>query len=524
MGGRAAALLAEDDDQPKSRAAQLLAEPDEPVDSAPKGMRDVANYWEQHYSNGKGNADEGSILKGILGRLLGDVGNMASFGAAPAAQVGKGAAAFAAKVGKDVAAQGAAGAIQGAGQALADGEDMQGVLKRILEAGGVSGAIELGLNALGGTAGKVGDMASWLGRKADNTKAGSTSRIRDDLIEKFGIENGPDKLGELVRKYSPSSLFSPKTSAAHLSAIESQLVDEGTNLAAMTRQAGAEGADAASAGAMQGAQNDMLSKAAALDSGAYSDTAQATANNLEGLMNRSASKPLPQVLEKLIGSKAQYGDDAFRKVTGFADEDAKSQAALEAWKSMKGAENQAISTATPDTAARFHDSQKTFGELSSLNESLQPRASTDDAAGNAGTAMISAAVGGALHPAGFMSALTSGTNNAVRQMTGGVAHDLFANTMHPAGDALHGIERGLERLPSGAIGAAGVDADADSSRGHQAYEVVEQALKANPRMLGSYGQQLMQAEDFKAEVSRLIDDDPKFARLVRNLQAAGVPR
>ena len=525
MGSRAEALLAEDDDddKPSSRAMQLLAEDDAPAphpDSVPKGAQKVADYWTQHYSDGQGGADLGAMLKGILGQGLSDAGNLASAGL-PVAKGAGGLMSGLGAVGKNALGQGATGAISGAGNAIADGEDMQGVLKRILESGGVSGVLELGLSAAGGTASKAGDLFSFLGRKADNTKAGSNSRIRDDLIEKFGIENGPDKLGELVRKYSPSSLFSPKTSAGHLSAIERQLGDEGSNLAGMTRQAGEEGADAAAAGAMQGAQNDMLSKAAALDSGAYSDSKQAIARNLEGLMNRSVSKPLPADIEALIGAKAQYADDAFRPVTNVVDEDAKSQGALEAWKTIKDAEGNAIGTATPETQARFADSQKTFGELSSLSESLKPRASTDDSVGNAGTAMVSAGVGAMLPGGqGIMGALTSGTNNAVRQITGGVAHDIFSNVMHPMGNEARGLGSAIDNLPT----SAGVSEmndmqhDADTSRGHQSYELVEDALKSNPRMLGKYGPQLQQSEDRKGDISRLLDDDDQFRRIVQNLQ------
>lgn len=447
---------------------------------------------------------------------------MAAAGPAPA-KAAKGLLGGLAAVGKDAAGQTAVGAVQGAMDAARDGEDMQGMLKRILESGGLAGAAELGLSALGGTAGKVGDMFSFLGRKADNTKAGSNSKLREDLIEKFGIENGPDMLGELLRKYSPSSLFSPKTSAGHLGAIESQLADEGSNLAAMTRQAGEEGADAASPAAMQGAHEGMLDKASALDAVARSDSKASEAKMLEAILNRSASKPDPTTFEGLIGAKSQYGDDAFRKVTGFADEDAKSQAAKQAWMTMKDAEQNALGAATEDTAGRFTDSQKAFGELSSLNDSLKPRASADDAVGNAGTAMVGAAAG-ALMPGGqgLMGALTSGTNNAVRQMTGGVAHDMFSNVMHPAGAAAKGLGSALDRLPTGALTAEGFDQqhDSDAFKGYQTNQLVDDALQQNPRMFGKYAYLAkMSPDERKAEMSRLQDDDPAFNRLLQNLHA-----
>lgn len=555
MGGRAAALLAEnDDDQPKSRAAQLLAEPDAPAAAQQnpdakdmlgkivgslgadglaklgasvasgngpvtlddighsKQLEQTGDWYTQHYGT------PGAAAKTMGGGAMEMLGSILGF--APEAK--------AAGVGARMLQQGIAGGLGGAGAGVKDDNSagdtgLKALLGTVLGAG-TTGAL--------GLAGKVSegasDLTGWLARKADNTKAGSTSKIRDELIEKFGIENGPDMLGQLVRKYSPSSLFSPKTSAGHLGAIKSQLGDEGINLAGMTRQAGEEGADAASAGAMQGAQNDMLGKAAGLDSTAYSDTAAATARNLEGLMNRSASKPLPQDFEGLIGSKAQYGKDAFRKVTGFTDEDAKSEAAKQAWMSMKSGEQQALGAATPDTAARFGDSQKTFGELSSLDESLQPRASADDAVGNAGTAAVGA-VAGAMMPGGqgIMGALTSGTNNAVRQMTGGVAHDLFSNVMHPASSGFKTMANGLDAAssaPWGAAATAGIDAASDDdnkSRGYQTNSLLDEAMQQNPRMLGKYQYiAKMEPDERKQEISRLQDDDENFRRLLTNLHSA----
>ena len=528
MGGRAAALLAEDDEQPKSRAAQLLAEPDEAPTAEPQDEESGLKSFFRTLLNGQAQQSYGAMADKV-----GESGvkyepphasdiYLAAAGPAPA-KAGKGILGALGAVGKDAAGQTAMGAVQGALDAQRDGEDMQGMLKRILESGGVSGALELGLSALGGGAGKAGDMFSFLGRKADNTKAGSNSKIRDDLIEKFGIENGPDMLGQLVRKYSPSSLFSPKTSAGHLGAIERQLGDEGSNLAAMTRQAGEEGADAASPLAMQGAHEGMLDKAAQLDNVARSDSKASEAKMLEAILNRSASKPEPTTFEGLINAKSQYGEDAFRKVTGFADEDAKSQAAKQAWMTMKDAEQNALGAATEDTAGRFADSQKTFGELSSLNDSLKPRASADDAVGNAGTAMVGAAAG-ALMPGGqgIMGALTSGTNNAVRQMTGGVAHDLFSNVMHPAGAAAKGLGAGLDALPTGALTAGGFDQqhDSDASKGYQTNQLIEDALKQNPRGFGKYAYLAKLPDDErKQEMSRLQDDDAAFRVLIKNLHA-----
>lgn len=546
MGGRAAALLAEDDDQPKSRAAQLLAEPDEPADTASKGMRDVANYWEQHYSDGKGNADEGSMLKGILGRLLGDVGNMASVGAAPAAQVGKGAAAFATKVGKDVATQGAAGAIQGAGEALADGEDMQGMLKRILESGGISGALELGLNLVSGGAGKVGAGMEWAAQKAKNVVAGSNSSEAKAILDKLGPTADVDMFGKLLDKYSPSGPLSSRSAASHLdNVIAPQAVVQGQRVGQMIDKAGYdEGVNALVPGAHRQFQSNVDDRALEAmrrpAGGEERDFAAAMANEADEVRKMPAPADLAEfVTDKSGFQKAGAGKGA----VGYA-ETARAQANQTVGREAKGMVDELMGNASPETYARWNDARGKKHELEMLSSVLAAKKAGETTAGDIGStigsAVIGAGLGGlagaatgdnAVEGAGIGAGaalagafgLTGGaTKTAVRQLGGTGLADFGANVARAGGDALQGFGRGLERIPSGAIAAAGVNANADeeASKGHQAYEVVEQALKANPRMLGSYGQQLAQSQDLKADISRLIDDDPQFARLVRNLQAA----
>lgn len=545
MGGRAAALLAEDDDdQPKSRAAQLLAEPDEPADSAPKGMRDVANYWESHYSDGAGHADEGSMLKGILGQLLGDVGNMASFGAAPAAQVGKGALAFGAKVGKDAAAQGAAGAIQGAGEALKDGEDMSGMLKRILESGGISGALELGLNAIGGGAGKIGDGLEWAAKKAKNVVAGSNSSEARALLDKLGPTADTDMFGKLLDKYSPTGVFSPKSAAGHLeTSVAPQAEIQGQRVGQMIDKAGYdEGVNELvpdAWGRFQSNVDDRALEAMRRPAGGEArDFAGAMANEADEVHKMSTPKDLAEFVRDKSGFQSS---GAAKGAVGYA-ETARAKANQAVGGIGKDAIDELMSNASPETYARWDNARGQKSELEMLKSVLAAKKAGESTAGDIGSTIGSAVVGAGLGGvAGAMTGdnaaegaglgagaalagafgLTGGaTKTAVRQLGGTGLADFGANVARSGGNLARGMGNALDALPTGAIGGAAGDVRADESRGHQAYDVVEQALKANPRMLGSYGQQLAQSQDLKADISRLIDDDPQFARLVRNLQAA----
>jgi len=493
-------IFGDDEGKPKgSTYDQLFAEPAEPATLNDAGrqqqLEQTGDWYTQHY--GTPGAAASTLGGGALEYLSTILGAAPTTGAAKTLGVGM-----------------ASGAMGGAGGAIREGAGGAETAESTL-LGTILGMIPAGL---GKVTEKAGDAFSYLGRKADNTKAGSTSKIRDDLIERYGIEDGPDKLGELVRKYSPSSLFSPKTSAGHLKAIEGQLTDEGFNRAAMVRQAGAEGADAAAPAAYAGAQNEMLNTAAGLDDEAIAAGKASEVQMLEQILNRTAAKPVPQSLEGIISKKSQLGDEAFRPVTGVTDEDARSQAAKHAWIAMRGAEDQALSAATPDTVSRVKDSEKTFSELMSLNESLRPRAAADDAVGNVGTAAVGA-VAGAMMPGGqgIMGALTSGTNNAVRQMTGGVAHDMFANVMHPAAAGMRGLSDGAMSSNLGAaVGSQAMGRSMQGqTRGHELPSVVRNALQNNPELLAPFAQQLADADmrgDLREELLRL-GDNPEWRSL-----------
>lgn len=463
------------------------------------------------------------------GEILLGGGLKAAQGAGRVARAGLGIANTAVDAGTSAVLGAAEGFDKSADRSLAG--RAQSALEEGETQGMIGGAVSGGLKTLGGAGSTISDMADWLARKADNVKAGATSRIRQDLIEKFGIEDGPDMLGQLVRRYSPSSLLSPKTSAGHLGAIEKQYADEGLNHASMVRQAGEEGADAAVPRAYAGAQDEMLNTAAALDDEALAAGKAAEVQMLEQILNRTAAKPVPQSLEGLISRKAQFGDEAFRPVTNATDEDAKSQAAKHAWRAMRGAQDQAVSAATPDTAGRLQDSDKVFSELSSLRESLSPRAAADDSVGNVGSAAVSAGAASLVDPSmGILSTLASGTNNAIRQATGGVAHDVFSNVMRPTSAATGFIGDAAQTAARPASMAADEAQDAFQSLSSKpekpgaqvavGHKRVSEALRSDPSKLGPFAKMLegTPPEELPARIRNLADREPMFARILRELE------
>jgi hypothetical protein len=203
------------------------------------------------------------------------------------------------------------------------------------------------------------------------------------------------------------------------------------------------------------------------------------------------------------------------------DEDAKSQAAKEAWRALREAETRAAGAATPDTFDRLQKSDKAFSELSSLKESLVPRAAADDSVGNIGTAAVSAAAGAAINPAmGVLATLGSGTNNAVRQATGGVAHDIFSNVMHPTGRALSGVGDTLANPAATKVarfaGAQAGEVVGGETPKHSPEASFEQALSANPQALGPYAAELQQAAlkgELHDKIEELFDRDENFRKL-----------
>jgi hypothetical protein len=144
------------------------------------------------------------------------------------------------------------------------------------------------------------------------------------------------------------------------------------------------------------------------------------------------------------------------------------------------------------------------------------------AAGGEDGALAGAGLGAGGALAGAFGLTGGATKTAVRQLGGTGLADFGANVARSAGKGASALGGFADQLPTGAMSEAGFDsqAESDKSKGYMDLAVLKDALQSNPRLLGSYGPRLQQSQDLKSDYSRLMDDDPQFQRLMRNLHAA----
>lgn len=490
---------------------------------------------------GLGMATAGPGMLSMLSTIL--TGSGTGGIAAPAKSAGGFMGALGA-TGKDVASQGAQGAVAAAADSLNQGDDHETMLKRIMEAGGMGGLAELGATFLSGTAGKLGQGAEWAAQKAKNVVAGSNSREAKAIVDKLGPQADTDMFGKLLDKYSPTGVFSPKSAAGHLEqSVAPQAEIQGQRVGQMLDKAGYdEGVNELVPEAWKGFQGSVDERALSAMrrpvGGEERDLANALANEADAVRGLSA----PEDVRGFAGTKSSYQSaGAGKNAIGYA-EGARAEANQAVGGIAKDALDDLMKNAEPGTYARWDDARGQKNELEMLKAVLAAKKAGETTAGDIGSTIGSGVVGAGLGAlAGGMSGdnagegalaggglglasafgLTGGaTKTAIRQLGGTGLADFGANVARATGQGLGTAASFADQLPTGAIGGAASDSLADESRGHQTYEVVEQALKANPRMLGSYGKQLAQSQDLRGDISRLIDDDPQFVRLARNLQAA----
>lgn len=580
MGGRAAALLAEDDDdEPKSRAAQLLAEADEPA-APTKGPLELE--WEKKnggasldavgadalstYTDpskfaermggaglkmGLGAATQGGGLMSMLSTIL--TGSGTGGLAAPAKSAGGVAGALAA-TGKDVASQGAQGAVAAAADSMQAGDDHKTMFERIVQAGGTGGLAELGMSVLGGAAGKAGEGLEWAAKKAKNVVAGSNSSEAGALIEKMGPNADVDMFGKLLDKYSPTGLFSPKSAAGHLeTSVAPQAEVQGQRVQQMIAKAGYdEGVNELVPDAFKKFQGDVDDRALEAmrrpAGGEQRDFASAMGNEADEVRQMAP----PEDLAEFVRDKSGFQSAGAQKgAIGYA-ETARAKANQAVGGIGKDALDDLMRNANPDTYGRWDTARNQTHELSMLQEILSAKKKGETTAGDIGSTIGSAVVGAglggvagaatgdgdnALYGAGLGAGgalagafgLTGGaTKTAVRQLGGTGLADFGANVARSTGKGASALGDFAGSFPTGATSAAAFDsqADSDASKGYKDLELLKEALQQNPRFLGSYGPRLQQSQDLKGDYSRLMDDDPQFQRMMKNVHAtmAGMQR
>lgn len=496
-----------------------------------------------------------SMLSTILtGSGTGGVAAPIASKAGPTASLGARALGSTVATGKDVASQGAQGAVAAAADSMQAGDDQATMFKRIKEAGGTGGLIELATSVLGGAGEKAGKGMEWAAQKAKNVVAGSNAKEAGAIIDKYGATADTDMLGKLLDKYSPTGVFSPKSAAQHLeTSVAPQAQVQGQRVGQMIDKAGYdEGVNALvpdAFGKFQGSVDDRALEAMRRPAGGESeDFASAMANRADTVHKMEP----PQDLAEFVGDKSGFqssgaGDNA----VGFSEK-ARAKADQAVGGIAKDSVAGLMSNAEPGTFARWDDARGQKHELEMLKEVLANKKAGESTAGDIGSTIGSAVVGAglggvagaatgdgdnALWGAGLGAGgalagafgLTGGaTKTAVRQMGGSGLADFGANVARSGGKTASALGDFAGSFPTGATSAAAFDAQADSdkTKGYKDLELIKQALQSNPRLLGSYGPRLQQSQDLSGDYSRLMDDDPQFQRMMKNVHAtmAGMQR
>lgn len=571
MGGKSALLADIEGDDEDEKPSALLMDIEGPDVPEPSGKGPLERDWEaKHGASLDATSAEamklltdpatfakslgGTAMKYGLGAATAGPGFMSMLStiltgsgtggiAAPAKSAGGFLGALGA-TGKDVASQGAQGAVAAAADSLQQGDDQKTMLERILQAGGMGGLAELGASIVGGGSSLMGDGLEWAAKKAKNVVAGSNSSEARALLDKMGPTADVDMFGKLLDKYSPTGVLSPKSAAGHLDkSVAPQAEIQGQRVGQMIEKAGYdEGVNELVPDAWKKFQGDVDDRALEAmrrpAGGEARDFANAMGNEADEVRKMSTPEDLAEFVRDKSGFQSA---GAQQGAVGYA-ESARAKANQAVGGIGKDAIDDLMSNADPETYARWDNARGQKSELEMLKSVLAAKKAGETTAGDIGSTIGSAVVGaglgglagassdntleGAGAGAGLALAgalgLTGGaTKTAIRQLGGTGLADFGANVARSGGNVARGMGDFADALPTGALTAQGLDSQADdnASRGYMTNDLVEEAVKQNPRMLGKYAY-LAQSEDLKGEISRLQDDDPQFRRLIMQLQAA----
>lgn len=478
----------------------------------------------------------GEILLGGNLRAAAGAGKLARLGLA------------AANTGIDAAVSGVTGAAQGF-----DDSDEETMLGRIVDAGraGLRSATTAGgVSAALGLGGKVGELAGQgleaAARKAKNTVAGSNAREADAILKKYGAEADTDMLGQLLDKYSPSGVFSPKSAAGHLGDVAPQLQVQGQRVRDMINKAGYdEGVNDLvpdAFGRFQSNVDDRALEAMRRPAGGeQQDFARAMADKADEVH----AMPPPADLAEFVNDKSGFQASGARKGAVGHAETARDLADQAVGGEAKDMVAELMGQAEPGTFARWDNARQQTHELSMLQEVLQAKKAGESTAGDIGSTIGSGVIGAGLgaiaggvaadNPAagagaGATAALAGAfglgggaTRTAIRQVGGTGLADLGANVSRSLGrgaNALGGLARnGAPGLAMGAGNAASSRSMQGQTRGHELPNVVRHALQNNPELLAPFAQQLADADmrgELREELLRL-GDNPEFRALQTKL-------
>lgn len=424
--------------------------------------------------------------------------------------------------------------------------DKADILGRLMDAAPAAAAgagIGLGGSAVGQTAGAIleplGRGIQHLGARARNAIVGN-AQAAEEALKKYGADAIPNELGGLLEKYSPSSLFKPKSAQRYLKDIEGQRVAEGQQNRFLKQQAAEEGVDEAMPQIVGNIQDRTLD--AAVNAGGLSDEAVQKQAALERIMNRMGDD-VPATYADAVAQKAGLQRAGNTKQLGGIGDSASQQAAGEVGGIYRDELQRGVAeNASPYTSFALEDSDKVYSQLSTLEDLLRKRAAAEQGAGGIGTTLASTAIGagvgaatgaatgsdpitGALYGAGGMAAanlgLTGGaTQTAIRQALGSAGTDIGANFARGVGRGTEAFGQALSGGKAASNVGQMVSELAGGSRGHESTSTVERTLEQSPQQFGQFRQQLEEAKqrgELREEVSRLMDDDQDFRAIMRQL-------
>ena len=465
---------------------------------------------------------------------------MSPLGAAkPVAQGVKGLA-RALGVAKNVSRNAGNEVVVGAAQAALDefkeGTPPEELLGALLKAGGISGAADVALQGVGKVGRMVGDLGQFLGSKARNVVAGGTKKEAEAILDRFDQPEAIDEmLGGLLEKYSPSPWYG-RSSGGYLKDIKSKLPAAEAEHSDALAQGAAEGVEALIPDAWRNVQQRAAAEAAKRGGRAIGDQARAEAAAYERIAQDLAGTDAPRSLKGFVGDKsalqsAASGSEAFRSIADSASD----QASGFAGRVMRDElDKNLMGYATPETYEAFIGSRDKVRDLKTLEELLKNKTAAEQSGGDFGNAISGAVLGGGLGMAtsaltpgddsgllgagGAAAGLAMGTRSALRQAAGSWGADVGANMLKGGGAVARGLGNALDRAPVGALTAEAFEA---RSRGHNAVAAVENALETNPQLLGRFAERLANAQDKRVEITVLIDEDPEFRALIRQLTAGG---
>lgn len=442
-------------------------------------------------------------------------------------------------------------AAQSAGEAQ-PGETADDATVGLITGTGTQGA----LSGLGAGASAASPALKNVATRIRNSVAAPNKTMMKALQAKFGVDKADQVMGQFIEKYVPQSSKS-RSADDYLRELSGKLSQDRLGIADLDKQAGrVEGLNEFVPGEWDQVVQDTVKDAEQAGKTATSrgqrNVASALKQDADTISWRPPDEPTkvmtnpdtaPKDLADLRDKVGAYGDDAFGPM--FSREDgATNESALKMWQRSKDAQNKLFDEyALPETAQKYHQTNKDFSEKMALNEALK-NVSAGEGSGHLGTELVSGVVSGAIGGAGTALAaggnplagaavgaqanVGTGTNSVSKRFwNNSQAKDLYANATRGMGHYADKLGQSLGK-PSPMIDTGSRMATGTSDNGQSTavtnVDKVQHALRYNPQQLGDFAQRLQQFEDdpdqLAKEVERLEQDD-KLGQQFRTLPVFG---